>query len=687
MNDMTGNINTGEKTMYLKQKTTVRSIWILLILTGCLIATTAFAKGPAPTGENRPQRIVSLVPAATEIVFELGAGDLVTGVTYHDATLNGASGKAVMGGFFQPSLEKIKQAQPDMIIMSRIHKQVLEAFRDSDCRLFIYETNSIEDGFSNIMDLGKLTGKEDAAGQLVEKNRQEIEFIQKKLARAVPGKRKRVIRLMGRDQIMTPGNTSFQNELIRLAGGVPPDFGKPGQVAAVTKEEWQAFNPEFIYGCGRDQKAAAAFFSKPGWKDVDAVKSGQIFYFPCELTCRAASHSGLFVSWLSSMIYMEEFSKPENLLLTGKATHSRPVDIEFDHVKSARIVYSNQYDFQNKTLVIDFKKEQSILSTLEGPRQYILTVGNHYSPPPTWGPGHQVGIDDIRSWILAATGKNKQTSSFLMTGADMDNLSVTTKTFKDMTVTALVTAGVMSNAVRMSKDTAAFYEPGTINIILLTNMHLSQRAMARAVIAATEAKTAALEDMDIRSTYTPLVHAATGTGTDNVLVVEGQGLSIDNTGGHSKMGELISRAVYDGVNAAVFKQNKITAQRHIFQRLKERKISIFELTEGVECDCMNLNNSANHKFSAKVEHLLLEPEVSGFLESVLAVSDAREKGLITDLTFFTEGCRGVASKIAGKKILVIKDLVTDDTLPITLKIAFNAIFTGALEKLSHEKNE
>ena len=54
---------------------------------------------------------------------------------------------------------------------------------------------------------------------------------------------------------MTPGSDSFQNDLIRLAGGIPPDFGRKGGVITVSKEEWQAFNPEVIYGCGEDKKS------------------------------------------------------------------------------------------------------------------------------------------------------------------------------------------------------------------------------------------------------------------------------------------------------------------------------------------------------------------------------------------------------------------------------------------------
>ena len=665
------------------------TVFILFIL---IFQSQAFAQGLTVKDsqgnplviESTPQRVVSLVPSATEILFEIGAEKFIKALTYHDLTLEGASKKNIVGGFFLPSVEKIEQNKPDMIILSSLHGKIIKKFKNSNCTVFIYETDSIEKSYQNILTLGKIFDCEDAAKRVVEKNKKELEHITHKLSRAVPGRKKRVLRLMGRNTIMTPGNNSFQNELIRKAGGIPPDFGKKGSVVQVEKEEWLAFNPEVIYGCGGDKKVSEIFLSRPGWKDVDAVKNGQIYYFPCELTCRVSTHTGYFVSWLSSVLYTDEFANPKNNILPTKVTYSKPVEIDLDYVKSASIQYSTIYDFENKTLVIDFHRAQTIVSTLEGQRNNILTVGNHYSPPPTWAPGHKLGIDHIWSSIFKAVGKEKKKASFLMTGADMENLSIKTISYRKMKVVALVTAGVMSNAVRMSKDIGGFYEPGTVNIIILTNMHLTKRAMTRAVIAATEAKTAVLEDLDIRSTYTPLIHGATGTGTDNILVVQGEGLHIKNTGGHSKMGELIAKAVYSGVKEAILKQNKIIAERHIFQRLKERKISIFQLASGVNCNCMNQKPEIKNRLAGLVEHLLLEPRYASFIESALALSDEYEKGLIKDLSLFQEWCRFIARDITGKDIGEIRNFVADPDIPITLKTALNTILASALEKLNHE---
>ena len=664
---------------------------LILNLMGFLIIfTTAAAAYPVSVQDSKgnlleffqtPVKVVSLVPSATQILFEIGANDFVKAITYHDITLAGAAGKQIIGGFLQPSIDKIKAVGPDMIILSPLHKDIIKRFKKTGCKIFIFNTESIEDSYKSMMALGKIFDRKKEAQKIIEKNKSEINHIKQKLGRIDHLKNKRVIRLMGRDTIMTPGSDSFQNEIIRAAGGIPPDFGKKGSIISVTKQEWMKFNPQVIYGCGPDKEAAKNFFSKPGWKDVDAVKNSRVYYFPCDLTCRASTHTGYFASWLSSIIYTKEFSNPENEILATGVTHSKPVEIDLDYVKSASIAYSNIYDFKNKTLIIDFKSPQAMVSTLEGERDNITSIGNHFSPPPTWAPGHSLGIEHIRSSILKAVQRQKQATSFLITGADMDNLCIQTQTYKDMKVYALVTAGVMSNAVRMSKDIGAFYEPGTINIIILTNMRLSKRAMTRAIISGTEGKTAALEDMDIRSSYTPLVNEATGTGTDNILVVQGCGLKIENTGGHSKMGELIAKAVYAGVKEAVLKQNHILAKRHVFQRLKERKISTYKLVTGAACECRNNRSD----FAALVEQLLLEPEYAGFIESSLAISDEYEKGLIKDLSSFHIWCRQIADNIAGYKIEKVKDLISDNTLPVTIKAALNAILTGARARLESQQ--
>ncbi len=289
------------------------------------------------------------------------------------------------------------------------------------------------------------------------------------------------------------------------------------------------------------------------------------------------------------------------------------------------------------------------------------------------------GLSRIRKKVYSVIGKDQNNASFLFTGADMDNLAIEHARFRDMEVYALVTAGVKSNAVRMSADTGRFYELGTINIIILPNMELTPRAVTRAIISATEAKTAALEDLDIRSSQTPALNQAMGTGTDNIIVVHGTGVPIDNAGGHSKMGELIATALYHGVKDAIYKQNGIVGNRDIFQRLKERKINIFGL---IDCAAID-SHTSKRELLEQVEEILLDPHYASFLESAMALGDAYERGLVRDLVEYRDWCRNVASEICGKRVDMLGKLVPSDQIPLVLRVSLNAILHGAYLRVNN----
>ena len=549
-------------------------------------------------------------------------------------------------------------------------------FATSDGQLIDLEIDSVADSFATIRRLGQIFGKTEAAEALVAGIQSELALVAAKVAKIPAARRLRIMRFMGRDQMMTPGDDSFQNEMIRAAGGIPPHLGKTGAVVAVTLDEWRRFNPQVIYGCGGDRAAAARLFHRPGWREAEAVANGRVIYFPCALTCRCAAHTGYFAGWLASRIYAEEFGREADQVHPDGRLDARPLKLDLAYVAAVRVAGSRIHDFVNKSLIIDFNAPMTIVSTLEGQREGILTVGNHYSPPPCWAIDHAEGVDALRRRVYGVLGQSAETTAFLFTGADMDHLSVQQRSYQAMTVHALVTAGVESNAQRMSRDAGDWYEPGTINIILLTNMRLSPRAMTRALITATEAKTAALLDLDVRSSYRPRL-GATGTGTDNIIVVQGTGTPIDNAGGHSKMGELIAAAVHAGVLEALFKQNGLTAQRPIFRRLAERRIDLWALTANAPCDCAARRGA----MVAAVEKVLMDDGYAGFLEAAMALADARTGGRAKDLSFFGSWCRQVAEEIAGRPVDRIADFVTDDQVPRAVKMALDAILTGVRQRV------
>jgi len=623
-----------------------------------------------------PQRIVSLIPGVTEIISTLQEDKKLVGITYHTTMPTRLLKRAaVIGGFFSPSLKQIKALSPDLVFIAERHNDLRQALTSKGCQVVEIETTSLLDSYDNINMIGKIVEKTDAASRLVEKIKKELNIINRKIALIPLPERRRVMRLMGRSTIMSPGDDSFQDEMIAAAGGIPPKWNREGAVVEVDQAAFQRFNPQFIYGCGGDRQLVKKL-NKTGWNQVEAVKNNSFRFFPCFLTCRAATRTGDFVGILAATIYPEQFSQSENLVLPEKVTARHPAEVKLDYVTKAEILESTILDFTHRTLVIKLAEPMPVISTLEGFRNGITMVGNHYLPPPSWNLVHLMGPNEFSQKVTRILGYDTKTSSLLFTGADMQNLAIKQASYKAMTVYALVTAGVKSNAVRMSAETGHFYEPGTINIIILSNMELSRRAMSRAIISATEGKTAALQDLDIRSKSNPAFLQATGTGTDNILVVSGQGQKIDNTGGHSKMGELIAKTVYQGVMEAVDKQNGLWIKRSIFHRLKERNIAIYAFIQ----DCHWKSPKTSEALVGQFEELLLKPRYAVFVESALALTDAWERGQIANLDNFRSWARQISTEISGHSRNPYPCQYSGNSIPEPLNLALTALLEGLLNK-------
>jgi adenosylcobinamide amidohydrolase len=233
------------------------------------------------------------------------------------------------------------------------------------------------------------------------------------------------------------------------------------------------------------------------------------------------------------------------------------------------VIKSEKDGLWEKSLIVKFPERRRVLSTNDGFVDAMAVV-NHSAHPELWKRvcqemktkdevGGKVYSRKIKERNAERLGIRSEDIAQMATAADMDNLAVITKTFKPFTVIALVTAGAKTNALRTGLDEGKHIEgeepKGTVNILILTNARFTDGAMARAIVTATEAKTSAFEDLKVPSSYTKNVQA-TGTGTDSVIVVSGTtGPRVAYTGGHSRIGELIGKAVYEAVVEALGKQN------------------------------------------------------------------------------------------------------------------------------------
>ena len=226
----------------------------------------------------------------------------------------------------------------------------------------------------------------------------------------------------------------------------------------------------------------------------------------------------------------------------------------------ARIIRFKEGKYPAKVFIVELPKKTKALSTLIGVAK-VKAVGNYYLYPALWD--KCVNIKRLKERLARRIGIKPKRVALLFTGADMDNIAFHTERYKDLVVWVASTAGVLGNAMRAGVDKGYWLETengweriGTINILIFVNKKLTEGALASAIIRATEAKTAVLQELGVRSTYTPGV-IATGTGTDNIIVVSGYRGKFTSAGGHTLLGYMIAKAVREAVVTAVCLQSGI----------------------------------------------------------------------------------------------------------------------------------
>lgn len=266
---------------------------------------------------------------------------------------------------------------------------------------------------------------------------------------------------------------------------------------------------------------------------------------------------------------MKNLSRFIFLLLVSAVAWAGEIDIPANIQAEARIIRGERDGYWEKILLVSFPQARRTLSTSDGLLDARAAL-NHAGHPLLWhklgmqfmgqdGRGGKAYAEHVHEETARQQQLDKSAVARMSTAADLDNLAVVTQSYGPLTVTVLATAGARSNAIRTGVDAGTYIEgntpAGTINIMLLTNIRLTDAAMARALITITEGKTAALQDLNVPSTYSKTVQA-TGTGTDSIIVVSGtHGPQASYTGGHSRIGELIGKASYAAVLEALGKQN------------------------------------------------------------------------------------------------------------------------------------
>ncbi|MGC8949199.1 MAG: bifunctional adenosylcobinamide hydrolase/alpha-ribazole phosphatase CbiS [Thermoprotei archaeon] len=305
--------------------------------------------------------------------------------------------------------------------------------------------------------------------------------------------------------------------------------------------------------------------------------------------------------------------------------------------------------FKDNTLIIESASEMEVLSSavFNGGRRKAQYIINHRVSKTFDDPKPALYLKNV----IEKLGLPHDSTIGLMTAADVHNASI----INEGPVTAIITAGLSNTAT--AGDDIAVQNIGTINMIIIVNGLLNENAFVDAIITATEAKTVALDQLDIISRVSR--KRATGTTTDSIVIAcTQQGERYEYAGTATKIGNMIAKSVIKGVLEAIKLQENITSSRPILKRLEERGITLKDLVEtGMELYIHHPSMGTIENARKTLEEILIESmndiNVASLIIAGIRIEEEGRKGLIPGLTreeFEKDPVNLVADELIGMAI-------------------------------------
>jgi iron complex transport system substrate-binding protein len=235
-----------------------------------------------------PQRIVSLAPSFTEILFAIGAGPQVVGVTEYCNYPPEAASRTKVGGFsgITVNVEQIVVLKPELVIVSGdMHERIIALLDGLGIKSFAVEPSTFAQVYTSIETIGRLTGHESDAARVVADMRAKITRAQ---ARRGTRERPTVFWELTDDPLMSTGGGTFINEAISLAGGKNIFEDLSEQWPMVSSEQVLLRRPAWIlagddHGASIDPQALAR---RPGWSALPAVRDKHIALVSADMLYR-----------------------------------------------------------------------------------------------------------------------------------------------------------------------------------------------------------------------------------------------------------------------------------------------------------------------------------------------------------------------------------------------------------------
>lgn len=232
----------------------------------------------------KPQRIVSMSPAITEILFALGAGDRVVGVTSYSDYPSEAKSKPSIGGYQAPDMEKVVAMAPDVVFaMGEIQTKPIHILEQAGIPVVSIEPTTLNEVMGAIDQISEVIGAQEQGILLHNELSATLSKVQQRLVQAP---RKRVFLEVWDVPLLTVGSKSFMNDLIVQAGGVNVAADNHVDYTPCDIETLYAYNPDSYVVISHSRQDTRNFVNKTELSDMAAVKNNQVFQLDDDLLNR-----------------------------------------------------------------------------------------------------------------------------------------------------------------------------------------------------------------------------------------------------------------------------------------------------------------------------------------------------------------------------------------------------------------
>ena len=257
-----------------------------------------------------PKRIISLAPNITEILFSLGLDQEIVGVSTHCNFPEKAKTKPRVGSYIHLDFEKIVSLKPDLVIATGAgnRRDMVERLEKLGFSTYVIFPRDMDGILRSIEDIGEVVGREKEARSLV----QDIKNRKQKVIELTQGlARPRVFLQIGEAPLVTVGEGSFADDLIRLAGGQNIAEGEKEMYPRLGIEEILKRAPEIILISSMNPKGdyKKVLQEWARWRTIPAVRDGRIYLMDSDLIDRPSPRIIVGLEEIARILHPQRFRK------------------------------------------------------------------------------------------------------------------------------------------------------------------------------------------------------------------------------------------------------------------------------------------------------------------------------------------------------------------------------------------